>query len=142
MTEDQITKIIDAFVDLLPYLSGAVIGLVGGLVGTRYSHTLKGTSEAQALKRDRLDRELVVVAVHELADGWGRSPFPGKVIASVVGPYPTFPSKAWSSGCFFNRFSNRTGFALARLALVYVFLRYGNGHRDSPSLMRPGMASQ
>lgn len=56
MTEEQITKIIDAFVALLPYLSGAVIGLIGGLVGTRYAHGLKSKSSVNVLKRERLEQ--------------------------------------------------------------------------------------
>ena len=58
MTEENITKLIDAFVALLPYLTGALIGAFGGIVGTRYAHGLKTKGEANAIRRERLE-ELV-----------------------------------------------------------------------------------
>ena len=58
MTEENITKLVDAFVALLPYLAGALIGALGGIVGTRYAHGLKSKGQANAIRRERLE-ELV-----------------------------------------------------------------------------------
>ena len=59
--------IVGALVDLIPVAGGALIGILGGLVGTSYANRLSARSTQGAERRAKL--ELLVVAAYEI-DVW------------------------------------------------------------------------
>lgn len=61
------TEMLSAIVKLTPVLVGAIIGVLGGLVGTTYAHKLSSATSKLKEKREKLEK--LVTEVYEI-DVW------------------------------------------------------------------------
>lgn len=66
MSSDWV-EVINAISKLIPVLGGAIIGVIGGLIGTTYSHRLSQKNDATKERRSKLEE--LVSEVYEI-DAW------------------------------------------------------------------------